>query len=931
MKMRRWIALLLAIVMMMSLCLSAEAAVSTSTASVTAKNGRFYYADGETTDYSALYYYKDSYFKNSASVFNQSLATMSLSLAMSAFASNRKGYSEQYMNAKNLLTECGFINIQYNDAYTQKPTRDSIGVIVGEKTIQVGSTSYTLIALAIRGAGYEKEWASNFTIGSSGEHAGFKDAREKALSFLKSYVKSQNITGNVKLWITGYSRAAATANLLAGKLDQNLTTALPGISLKRNNIYAYCFECPAGALESQSPHSSTYNNIFNIINSTDLVTKVAPADMGFGRYGVDKFLPTKESTSNYSTYQKAMLSRLTLLGRADKTYTVDNFTMWKFELSLRNRRIGFYEQPNDTTGQGAFLDTVFRKLVQEQFKSRSNYTKNFQQGITDLCATFFGADSAQWQKVKELFIQNLEDNLSDLILKAIFSSNAEEDSGLIEMIANCFLDAQRKYNLSTITAAEAKAFAKAVVKVLIGFIVNHPNLTMTLIANVSGVAGAHQPTLCLAWMQSFDSNYVSGASTGYSNGSYRILRIGTSTDLSVYNSKGTLVAQVNRMTPKVISGGICTEISNDDEILVYVPSDQIYSVQMRDTTNGTISYGIKEFDASVGKITRIVNYKDVKPNQKGEIAFPLNAVTSTATRSTSLKQKPAKTDYSLMIEGKSISATQDVSGSSAGAAFYMVTLKVNHSKGGVVTGEGVRDLGDNAKVIATAADGYRFDGWYKGSTCVSKNASYTFMVEQDVTLEAKFSEVVDYIEPFKDVKETAWYAKAVEFVTSNGLFSGTAPDAFSPDAPMTRAMLVTVLYRHNGSPSASGSNPFTDVKSGAWYYDAVLWASTKGIVGGVGGGKFAPDDPVTREQLAVILYRYTVYRKISVSYQTPDWSRFGDKNKVSSWAITAMQWATANGLINGVSRGGELLLDPQSSATRAQVAQVLMNYVKKFA
>ena len=179
--------------------------------------------------------------------------------------------------------------------------------------------------------------------------------------------------------------------------------------------------------------------------------------------------------------------------------------------------------------------------------------------------------------------------------------------------------------------------------------------------------------------------------------------------------------------------------------------------------------------------------------------------------------------------------------------------------------------------------------------------------------------------PFTDVKEGDWFYEAVRFVYENDLFNGTSATTFSPNANMTRAMLVTVLYRLAGKPAVTAGASFTDVKSGLWYSDAVAWASANGIVEGMGNGKFAPDDFVTREQMAVILMRYTRYQKADTS-ASADLSRFTDASSVSPWAQSAMAWAVASGLVNGRTA---TTLVPGGTATRAEVAAILMRYCKK--
>lgn len=177
--------------------------------------------------------------------------------------------------------------------------------------------------------------------------------------------------------------------------------------------------------------------------------------------------------------------------------------------------------------------------------------------------------------------------------------------------------------------------------------------------------------------------------------------------------------------------------------------------------------------------------------------------------------------------------------------------------------------------------------------------------------------------PFTDVSTSDWFYSDVMFVYENGLFSGTDSRSFSPNASMTRAMLVTVLYRLEGEPAGTGSSSFSDVRSGSYYEKAVAWAAANGIVTGTGSTSFSPDAKVTREQLAAILYRYAQYKKLDTDAGAK-LDSFSDAGNVSGYASEALSWAVSEGLINGAS--GRLM--PKGDATRAQVAAILHRFVE---
>ena len=180
-------------------------------------------------------------------------------------------------------------------------------------------------------------------------------------------------------------------------------------------------------------------------------------------------------------------------------------------------------------------------------------------------------------------------------------------------------------------------------------------------------------------------------------------------------------------------------------------------------------------------------------------------------------------------------------------------------------------------------------------------------------------------QPFADVASDAWYAEAVAYVKENGMMTGTSDTTFAPQQPLSRAMMAQVLYNLEGKPAVEGESlgdPFDDVPGDSWYADAVYWARLEGLADGYSAETFGPEDSITREQLAVMLYRYAQYKGYDVS-ASGGLTAFGDGAKTSDWAAQAMEWAVGSGLINGKNGA---VLDPQGTATRAEVAQILMKF-----
>lgn len=184
-----------------------------------------------------------------------------------------------------------------------------------------------------------------------------------------------------------------------------------------------------------------------------------------------------------------------------------------------------------------------------------------------------------------------------------------------------------------------------------------------------------------------------------------------------------------------------------------------------------------------------------------------------------------------------------------------------------------------------------------------------------------------WVNPFRDVTESDWFYDDVRFANQNGLFNGVEKDLFAPEEPMTRGMLVTVLWRLDGETAPKTATTFTDVDANAYYADAVAWAAESGVVNGIGGNKFDPEGNVTREQIAAILFRYAAFKGVDTAARA-DLTAFPDAEKTSAYAHDALSWAVAAELVKGTKEGSTIYLDPQGSATRAQVAAILSRYAQ---
>lgn len=261
------------------------------------------------------------------------------------------------------------------------------------------------------------------------------------------------------------------------------------------------------------------------------------------------------------------------------------------------------------------------------------------------------------------------------------------------------------------------------------------------------------------------------------------------------------------------------------------------------------------------------------------------------------------------------------SGSSGGSASttYTLTFETN---GGNAISKVTKNKGTTIDLAqyAPTKSGATFEGWYADKGLTKKITSVK--LDANTTVYAKWTEAPVSGLPFGDVKTADWFYNDVKYVYEKGMMAGTAADVFAPNATTTRAMIVTILYRLEGSPAVTGTSAFVDVPAGQWYTDAVNWAAANQIVKGTSATTFAPNDSITREQMAAILYRYAQYKGYDVTKKA-DLSEYSDNGQVSAYAKDALAWANAAKLINGVTN---TTLAPQGNATRAQVSAILHRF-----
>lgn len=411
--------------------------------------------------------------------------------------------------------------------------------------------------------------------------------------------------------------------------------------------------------------------------------------------------------------------------------------------------------------------------------------------------------------------------------------------------------------------------------------------------------------------------------------------------LGQYPAKVSLKVTVNSGAEVAVDGTLKlangNELTVDPNAVMNISSGGILDMSSKATVNGKITiYGVT-YVADSSDATAPGNRAELVLSAGGQVysaekdlsaVKAMVGILSKQAVSHSYDNKTFKLQYSVIIP--------DDGGSSTGTTSYGITVSTAEN-GTVKSSNSSASKDATVTITVTPNEGYVLDTLTvtdKDNNTVAltkvSDTQYTFkMPASAVTVKATFKKdegTQPAALPFNDVSESEWFYEAVKYVYDKGMMNGVSDTSFAPYSNLTRGMIAQVLYNLEGKPAVSGS-AYTDVAADQWYNDAVNWAAQKGIVTGYGDGTFGPMDNITREQMAAILYRYAQYKGYDVSAKG-DLTAFTDGNTVSDWAKDAMSWAVGTALFNGKGDG---ILDPTTTATRAEVAKILMTYCENVA
>ena len=679
--------------------------------------------------------YTDAFFEQSSYIYNHKLAITSCCFATSAMVKDGAPFNDPE-SAKTMLKTIGFGNDSGEAVscygYQKSPTMNSIACVVSNKNI--GDTS--IIAVAVRGGGYEGEWAGNFNVGTDTNHAGFEVAKQQVCDNIIRFINQDGVTlnKNVKFWITGYSRAAATANLVAADVDNKTldgTSAcydLSDYNYDTDDVFAYCFETPRNTRDKNAKNSA-YNNIFNIVNRIDPVPRVAPAAWDYVRYGKDCYLPSKETYNPkaYSNLVEKVSNNFDLIytGKGDKSYKED-FTFYEIKLkykliSITHVDVSIVE--NKSISQGVFWDN-FVKYLADGLKSPEYYTANYQNGLTKAVYKLMGNIKYDEILQQRGFWDYLYDQLSvKYILDNVLINSNVLKNLIIEALTIYFADAG-------MTRTEATEIADSLSRVLVEFAF-HPNYLLTAIKNGSQLFLPHYTETTLAWLKTLNGDF-SEANTALSKmltggEKYRVATVNCPVNVKVYDSDGNLCGSIINNEVQYIENGVSVYVNDNGEKCFCLPEDEEFRFEFTGYDDGTLNCSFAEVDATTGEKTISKNYYGM-PLSDGK------------TYTGILEEKDDDTIKSHVYgnDDEEIPMSEVVDYETAQT--YPVTAAAE-TENGTVSGGGEFRKGEFVQLVAAPADGYSFVGWYSGGKLVSNDLVYRFMVSEDSTLTAKFAPI----------------------------------------------------------------------------------------------------------------------------------------------------------------------------------------------
>ncbi len=912
--------------------------------------------DGETqwegADYVKPFFYSDDYFAAPSyasapaekaltwtDLPDAALVTASMDFSLAAFGSNEHvlagNFSDYSKCAEDYLRRCGFTDIAVNanpdpaaeDAFNAFPSKDSVGVVIGKKTITVWNGSKneksTLIAVGVRGGGYAGEWASNLTIGQSGRHLGFDRSAQKVLATLRSYLREHGITAadHVKYWVTGYSRGGAVANLLAG----DIAAAPETYFAAKRDVYGYTFEAPRAAVASEDPDGTVFPNIHNILNRMDAVPRVSPAEFGNARLGVDYYVPDHTNNAHMADYYARMYRVLETIATGygeetdpvvknadpavfpyDRPVEIYNFSLQALVSDFNSMGLQPYRDwrgtpigTPDGEGYSLYIDEFLDKFVNAFVSSRA---WDFNPAAPT--AAIRGTDGVTHRQNYGDPARGIEEGLRTLSSIALGKPGATMGgafSGIGSAIPRIILPAGQlllkliaNYDLVP-TETAAQSMAKNVESILKAILLESENFKAQEAA-VNEAVEALSPVLTRLFL--------------YDRMSTGSQYLGT---LLKYAGDQVIVSHISEQVAAWNESVDENYVGRYRAITVPKAAD-VKLVQFREGIDDQLSFdgeGVVIAEARSGALTKLLDQR-VTVSVDGAmqtIRFP--AFLDLRAEITLPDGMRAKT-LPLVLSG--LQPEEDRT--SWRADFERSAENGNILPESIRYFERLTPSDEPGMAAVNAADLTLNSGETLLLTCGKTTSAIEGAEQGSFALAVRENRHDCPSKAFTDVDRSAasWSHEAIDWAVLKHITNGTSETTFSPDKTCTRAEAVTFLWRAAGCPKAeNAANPFADVMAGAWYAEAVRWAVQAGVTKGTSETTFSPDQTCTRGQIVTLLWRMKGEPAAKAA------SAFTDV-AASDYFAPAVSWAVEAGVTNGVD---ETHFAPNDDCTRAHIVTFL--------
>lgn len=461
----------------------------------------------ETESGKRMFDYSDSLFDKPATIYNPKLTKLSMCLTNSAFVGAMSGMSDESVSYRTIegFMECtGYNDLEKNRAFFEVATRDSAKFVLANKTLDNGDR---VIVIGLICGDYGAEWAGNFHVGDGSDtemlHRGYYVSSSEVIEFTKDYLEKYDISGHIKIWISGFSRAGGIANILAGRIGTALVRGEhifgDRVTFTKEDVYAYCLEPIQGAWYEEgcglpNPHSSDYDNIWNTISYNDLIVKLIMKDYGFKRFGKDVRLPSQED-EDYMELLPKMLHHFNVMDHgkhSHKVHLVDDFEMktlsWRFKVVPDKTKL-------DWT-QGEFLDVFFTGLS-DTLGDREKYVREMEGGICFLVEFFTTR-------------KNIKKEVGALVRNATREITKDLMCGryLIQGLEGSLKRALKKMDMDPSPAKDLANAIKTVRSIIIKFLIRNAKSCITMKANIKGILQAHYPEICMSWYMALDDEKI---------------------------------------------------------------------------------------------------------------------------------------------------------------------------------------------------------------------------------------------------------------------------------------------------------------------------------------------------------------------------------------------------------------------------------------